>query len=91
MKINSIDTLYNYTKISKKQSDKANKKSDNNSRETLAIARQLRVVALAPSDHGPQDLKVADSDSMMEARAMREISRELKKLPINLVYFSPEF
>jgi len=164
MKINSINTTYSYTKISKndndknistnssdvskKQSDKSDKKSDNNPnelseaqkeqviklqqrdthvraheaahlaaggsvvsggtrytyqkgpdgkmyavggevpihvtkgsnpKETLAIARQLRVAALAPSDPSPQDLKVAASASMMEARAMQEINEEQLK------------
>ena len=50
-----------------------------NPKETLAIARQLRAAALAPSDPSPQDLKVAASASMMEARALQEISQEQLK------------
>ena len=47
-----------------------------NPKETLAIARQLRAAALAPSDPSPQDLRVAASASMMEARAIQEINQE---------------
>jgi len=48
-------------------------------KETLAIARQLRAAALAPSDPSPQDLKVAASASMMEAKALQEIAQEKLK------------
>ena len=47
-----------------------------NPKETLAMARQLRAAALAPSDPSPQDLKVAASAAMMEAKAMQEINQE---------------
>lgn len=47
-----------------------------NPKETLAIARQLRAAALAPADPSPQDLKVAASASMMEAKAIQEINQE---------------
>ena len=52
-------------------------------RETLAIARQLRAAALAPSDPSPQDLKVAASAAMLEARAMQEINEEQLKAMTN--------
>ena len=51
----------------------------NTPKETLAIARQLRATALAPSDPSPQDLKVAASASMMEAKALQEIAQEKLK------------
>ena len=51
----------------------------NTPKETLAIARQLRAAALAPSDPSPQDLKVAASAAMMEAKAMQEINEEQLK------------
>jgi hypothetical protein len=47
-----------------------------NPKETLSIARQLRAAALAPADPSPQDLKVAASASMMEAKAIQEINQE---------------
>lgn len=50
-----------------------------NPKETLAIARQLRAAALAPSDPSPQDLKVAASAAMLEAKAMQEINEEQLK------------
>ncbi len=50
-----------------------------NPKETLAMARQLRAAALAPSDPSPQDLKVAASAAMMEAKAMQEINQEQLK------------
>ncbi len=50
-----------------------------NPKETLSIARQLRAAALAPSDPSPQDLKVAASANMMEAKAIQEINQEQLK------------
>ncbi len=42
--------------------------------ESIAIARQVQAAALAPASPSPQDLKVAASAAMMEARARQELS-----------------
>jgi len=44
--------------------------------EKIAIARQVQEGALAPANPSPQDLKVASSAAMMEARARQELAQE---------------
>ena len=59
----------------------------NTPEETIAIARQVQAGAMAPANPSPQDLKVAASAAMMEARARQELSvqnsEELKAKAIN--------
>ena len=42
--------------------------------ESIAIAKQVQAAALAPASPSPQDLKVAASAAMMEAKARLELS-----------------
>jgi len=51
----------------------------NTPKETIAIARQVRAAALAPSDPSPQDLKVASQAAMMEAKALQELNKDQLK------------
>ncbi len=43
--------------------------------ENIQIAKQVQSAALAPASPSPQDLKVAASAAMMEARARQELSQ----------------
>jgi len=44
--------------------------------EKIAIARQIQAGALAPANPSPQDLKVASSAALMEAKARQELAQE---------------
>ena len=44
--------------------------------EKIAIAKQVQAGALAPANPSPQDIKVASSAAMMEARARQELAQE---------------
>ncbi len=57
-----------------------------NPKEMIAIAKQVRAAALAPSDPSAQDLKVASESMMMEIKAMSEL---IKKQAHN-IYKNPE-
>lgn len=46
-----------------------------NPQETISIAKQIQAGALAPANPSPQDLKVASSAAMMEAKARQELSK----------------
>jgi len=48
----------------------------NTPQEKIAIAQQVQAGALAPASPSPQDLKVAASAAVMEARARQELSQE---------------
>ena len=43
--------------------------------ETISIARQIQAGALAPANPSPQDLQVASSAAMMEAKARQELAK----------------
>ena len=47
-----------------------------NPKEMIAIAKQVRAAALAPSDPSGQDLKVASEAVMMEIKAMSELIKK---------------
>ena len=47
-----------------------------NPKEMIAIAKQVRAAALAPSDPSEQDLKVASEAAMMEIKAIQELNRQ---------------
>jgi len=55
--------------------------------EKIAIAKQIQAGALAPANPSPQDLKVASSAALMEAKARQELSLEnqesLKQKAVN--------
>jgi hypothetical protein len=44
-----------------------------NPQETIKIAEQIKAAALAPADPSPQDLKVAQTAEMIEAKAREEL------------------
>jgi len=48
----------------------------NTPEEKIAIAKQIQAGALAPANPSPQDLKVASSAAVMEAKARQELSLE---------------
>jgi len=59
----------------------------NTPEEKIAIAQQIQAGALAPANPSPQDLKVASSAAVMEAKARQELSlqnqEELKEKAVN--------